>query len=270
MKKFFVITTIFVSVLTLLTAPLQIAAQDLEANKEIARRYLEDLWNKGDMVVADEIIAEDFVNHNPFGPLPPDLEGLKIAAAGSATDPGKFTLDAIIAEGDMVAIHTPYHGDPGFDGIVILRIKDGKITDRWGYTDHAQQFAEANKALIRRYLEALSGKEKPAVIVDEYVADEDEELKQHIAFFEASFPRYELIAEDMIAEGDKVTVHARFQGTHAGALGDIPPTGKQVSQPFIITYRIANGKIVQHWMGFDQLALMQQLGVIPASGEEGE
>jgi hypothetical protein len=62
-----------------------------------------------------------------------------------------------------------------------------------------------------------------------------------------------------------VTVHARFQKTHTGALGDIPPTGNYVSQPFIITYRLAEGKIVEHWMSFDQLALMQQLGVIPSS-----
>jgi predicted ester cyclase len=43
----------------------------------------------------------------------------------------------------------------------------------------------------------------------------------------------------------------------------IPPTGKEVSVPFIITYRIAEGKIVQHWMSFDRMALMEQLGVAP-------
>jgi predicted ester cyclase len=119
------------------------------------------------------------------------------------------------------------------------------------------------KAFLRRYLDALSGKEKPAATINTYIADSDEELKQHIVFFEASFPRYELIADDMIAEGDKVAVHARFQGTHQGELMGIPPTGKAVSVPFIITYRIAEGKIVQHWMSFDRMALMEQLGVAP-------
>jgi predicted ester cyclase len=119
------------------------------------------------------------------------------------------------------------------------------------------------KAFLRRYLDALSGKDKPAATIDTYIADSDEELKQHIVFFEASFPRYELIADDMIAEGDKVAVHARFEGTHQGELMGIPPTGKEVSVPFIITYRIAEGKIVQHWMSFDRMALMEQLGVAP-------
>jgi predicted ester cyclase len=119
------------------------------------------------------------------------------------------------------------------------------------------------KAFLRRYLDALSGKEKPAATINTYIADSDEELKQHIVFFEASFPRYELIADDMIAEGDKVAVHARFRGTHQGELMGIPPTGKEVSVPFIITYRIAESKIVQHWMSFDRMALMEQLGVAP-------
>ncbi len=119
------------------------------------------------------------------------------------------------------------------------------------------------KAFLRRYLDALSGKDKPAATIDTYIADSDEELKQHIVFFEAAFPRYKLIADDMIAEGDKVAVHARFEGTHQGELMGIPPTGKEVSVPFIITYRIAEGKIVQHWMSFDRMALMEQLGVAP-------
>jgi len=122
---------------------------------------------------------------------------------------------------------------------------------------------ENNKAFIRRYLGALSGKDKPRALQDEYIADSDEVLKDHIIFFEASFPRYDLIADDMIAEGDKVAVHARFEGTHKGELMGIAPTGKDVSVPFIISYRIAEGKIVQHWMSFDRMALMEQLGVAP-------
>jgi predicted ester cyclase len=123
---------------------------------------------------------------------------------------------------------------------------------------------ETNKAFVSRYLEALSGKEKPRAVQDEYIADTDEELKDHIIFFEASFPRYEVIADDMIAEGDKVAVLARFRGVHNGDLTGIAPTGKEVDVPFAITYRLAGGKITQHWMSFDRMALMEQLGVAPA------
>jgi predicted ester cyclase len=121
-----------------------------------------------------------------------------------------------------------------------------------------------NKALIRQFLEAVSGKDKTAAILTEYITDE--EMVQHIAGFESAFPRYEITAEDMIAEGDKVAVRARVQGTHKGDLMGIAPTGKQVSLPVLVIYRIADGKIAQYWLSVNQLELMQQLGVAPSMG----
>jgi predicted ester cyclase len=46
----------------------------------------------------------------------------------------------------------------------------------------------------------------------------------------------------------------------------MPPTGKQATISGIEIYRIASGKIGERWGNFDQLGLMQQLGVIPAPG----
>ena len=91
---------------------------------------------------------------------------------------------------------------------------------------------EDNKALIHRYFDAISGKDKPPEVVNSYATDE--ELKHHIALYEASFPHYQLIAEDMIAEGDKVVVRATFSGTHKGDLMGITPTGKQVTIPIML------------------------------------
>jgi len=123
---------------------------------------------------------------------------------------------------------------------------------------------EDNKTFIRRYIEAISGKDKATAVVNRYVTDE--ELKHHIAFYEAAFPNYELIAEDMVAEGDKVVVRSTFRGTHKGDLMGIAPTGKQVTMPLILIYRLADDKIVEHWMQADALGMMQQLGVIPPMG----
>ncbi len=118
-----------------------------------------------------------------------------------------------------------------------------------------------NKEFVSKYLAALSGQPKPAEVVDQYVAEQP--LKDHIAQSEAAFPQYILEAEDMIAEGDQVAVKARLRGTHLGAFNGIPATGRQVDVPFHITYRIKDGKIVDHWMVLDSLVLLQQLGVIP-------
>lgn len=120
---------------------------------------------------------------------------------------------------------------------------------------------EDNKALICQYLATLSGKDKPESIVNIYLSDE--KLKQHIKLFESAFPRYKLIIEDMIAEGDKVAVRATFQGIHRGEFMGIKPASREITISGMLIYRIVNGKIVEHWMNFDNLGMMQQLGVIP-------
>jgi predicted ester cyclase len=122
--------------------------------------------------------------------------------------------------------------------------------------------AEGNKEFIRSYFGALSGKDKPPELQDQYIADSDQVLKEHIAMFEAAFPHYELIPEEMVAEGEKVAVRTTFRGTHGGDFLGIAPTGKQVDIAIALIYRISGGKIVEHWMLADQMALMTQLGVL--------
>ena len=113
------------------------------------------------------------------------------------------------------------------------------------------------KTLITDYLRTLSGQPKPLELVRRYVADE--RLARHIAEIEAAFPSYEIIIEDLLAEGDKVVVRGEFQGIHRGPFAGIEPTGKSVSAGLIIIYAIASGRIVDHWMQFDLFTLLQQL-----------
>lgn len=60
--------------------------------------------------------------------------------------------------------------------------------------------------------------------------------------------------------------HWTGRGTHKGELMGVPPTNKEVRVTGISIDRIAGGKIVEHWENFDQLSMMQQLGVIPSMG----
>lgn len=123
-----------------------------------------------------------------------------------------------------------------------------------------------SRAFIQRYAAALSGQAKPPVLVNQYVDDADEALKQHIADGEAAFPRYEMIGEDLIVDGDKVVLRFSWRGTHQGNFMGIAATGRKIDVPGIIIYRLAKDKnnetkIVEHWMQVDSAALMQQLGV---------
>ena len=123
---------------------------------------------------------------------------------------------------------------------------------------------EDNKHFIQRYLEAISGKPKPAAILDLYI--NDDELKEHIRVAEEAFPLYHLDAEEILAEGDLVSVRGRVRGVHRGSLMGIPPTEKSVDVSIFITYRIGGGKIVEHWMLTDNMTMMQQIGAIPGTG----
>jgi len=85
------------------------------------------------------------------------------------------------------------------------------------------------------------------------------------AYFGA-FPDLQITPEDLIAEGDKVTMRYGWRGTHKGELMGIPATGKQVTTSGISILRVANGKIAEQWDSFDNLGMLQQLGVIPTMG----
>jgi predicted ester cyclase len=119
-----------------------------------------------------------------------------------------------------------------------------------------------NKEFIIRYINALSGITKTREVMEQYMTDE--ELLGHIIFFDAAFPKYEMFADEITAEGNRVVVRARMKGCHTGEFNGILPTKRNVEFPFVISYDIENGKIVHHWLIADSMALMEQLGVINA------
>ena len=123
-----------------------------------------------------------------------------------------------------------------------------------------------NKELVRRYLEAINKKPKPVELLEQYLSDQ--ELIEHILVSEVAFPLYWLELEEMIAEGDLISLRTRLRGVHQGDFMGIPPTGKEIDVPCFLTYRIAGGKIADHWMMVDQALMMQQLGVSQPQEEE--
>src|SRR5665648_110545 len=117
---------------------------------------------------------------------------------------------------------------------------------------------KANKEFIIRYINALSGVTKTKELIAKYTTDE--ELINHIAFFDEAFPKYEMFVDEITAEGNRVVIRARFKGCHVGEFNGILPTNRNVEFPFVISYDIENGKIVHHWLIADQMMLMEQLG----------
>ena len=87
-----------------------------------------------------------------------------------------------------------------------------------------------------------------------------EAAREEVAAARAAFPDLTRTAEELVAEGDRVTVRFRITSTQRGEFCGLPPTGKEIELYAITVYGIENGKIAYEWTISDSLGLMQQLG----------
>jgi predicted ester cyclase len=93
-------------------------------------------------------------------------------------------------------------------------------------------------------------------------------FKKWVRLVHDAFPDWRHTVDDIIAEGDKVMVRNTVYGTHRGDFMGIAPTGKQIEQRGFDLFRIADGKVVEHWGEYDWLGLYRQLGAVPEIGTE--
>ena len=137
---------------------------------------------------------------------------------------------------------------------------------------------ENNTALVRRPVEALN---RGIVVVnalrpDAFALHEVSHFAGHPldytahAGFDAmllrAFPDLQFTLEDLFADRDQVVARFRARGTQTGVFQGIPATGRAAVVSGIAIYRLADGKVMEQWLEYDQLGLLQQLGVIPAIG----
>lgn len=128
-----------------------------------------------------------------------------------------------------------------------------------------------DKVLVRRYLQEIA----PAGAIDlldevfspELVAHVGggsvtgiQVMRDYVSAFHSAFPDVRAIIEDEIAEGDRVAVRWRWEGTHRGHFQGIAPTGKRVSQTGTTVFRISVGRIAEVWPQADFVGLMGRLG----------
>jgi len=118
-----------------------------EDNKALARRWLDEVWNKGDLSLIDELIAPNYVLHDPMRPGLKGRTGIKesIATFQIAFPDIHFTIEAQIAEGEQVVTRyivqgthlgplmgIPATGKQGtITGIDIYRITNEQIEEAW-------------------------------------------------------------------------------------------------------------------------------------------
>jgi predicted ester cyclase len=123
--------------------------------------------------------------------------------------------------------------------------------------------SERNKKLIMQFSLSLH---EGVTEVELRRFTENESYLQALLSYRLGFPDYTIDIEDMTSEGDFVILHGIIRGTHKGDFHGIPATFRKVELPALIKYQIVDGKIVNAWPMFDQLAFMEQLGVIHKPG----
>lgn len=133
---------------------------------------------------------------------------------------------------------------------------------------------ESNKEVARRFYEEAFNERHVGVLDELAVTDYEEHdplpgqgtglegLKERVQMvIDGLDPHFAI--EDMIAEGEKVVVRWTNSGTNSGEFLGMPPTGRSFSIQGIDIYRLADGKLAEHWHVVDMLAQMQQLGYLP-------
>ena len=124
----------------------------LEENKALVRRFYEEVWNRGNVAVATEVFADDYVRHDlrPTAAEPGGAGQAKIAGDFRRAFPDlAFRVDLLMAEGDLVAARWTAEGthrgpwgalEPSgkrarFSGVNFFRIRDGKVAEIWNHRD---------------------------------------------------------------------------------------------------------------------------------------
>jgi steroid delta-isomerase-like uncharacterized protein len=141
--------------------------------------------------------------------------------------------------------------------------------------------SEEQKTLVRRFWEEVFN-QKRLEQADAYVTQDyldhgalpsqgpglEGAKQQRWALYFAAIPDLRATIDDMVAEGDKVSVRFTVTGTQVGELMGVPPSGKRFDVGAMCMYRIAEGKVAEQWEQIDMLGLMRQLGAIPAPAQE--
>ena len=134
---------------------------NLEANKQLVRRWFEEVWNKGRAEAIAEMLGEDAVVHGLSEDAAKPLEGtagfLPFHAQFREAFPNiEVVVEDAIAEGDKVAVRCSVRGKhlgdslgfkstgttAEFDGIAIARVRDGKIVEAWNNFDFMKMYKQ--------------------------------------------------------------------------------------------------------------------------------
>ena len=139
----------------------------------------------------------------------------------------------------------------------------------------ASSLQEQNKAVAKRAFDEILSRGRFELAEELYAKDfvnhgihRDASLEEDQAALKGwhqAFSDVAIVPEKLIAEGDLVVVYWIARGTNTGTGNGLPATGKKAELAGITIWRIVDNKIKEEWSAFDQLSMMQQLGLLPTN-----
>ena len=184
---------------------------------------------------------------------------------------------ATIYTHELAAVDYPHQKLP--DGIFRLFSTSGASPRGVSHPGASLLSAENNTALVRRYLEEVIHQGNVAAI-DTAIATNHrliwpgsptpmcgpEGFKHLLIIYASAFPDLEWTTEEVTAQGETVVARLRARGRHQREVMGMAPTGKQVTWTETHIFRVAGGKLVEHWTNLNPVGMLQQLGVLPRVG----
>jgi steroid delta-isomerase-like uncharacterized protein len=268
-----------------------------ESNKEVVRRWYEVGVNQGHLELLDELFHPDLVFQSPSLGSGRGLEDGRryIAPVRAAFPDCRMEVRDLVAAGDQVFAtwtFTAHHqgaflGVPptgkavSFDGITVLRLAGGRVCEFCDVADllglmaqlgAGSQAVEANKAIVRRYMEEIWNQGRLDPVDECFSADcvfhgpnvpewgGSDARKQYVLALRRSFPDTHYDIDDLVAEGDRVAMRWSWTGTHREEWNGIAPTGKRLSTTGMSIFQFACGRIVEEIVQFDAPGFLQALG----------
>ena len=129
-----------------------------DANKANARRFIDEVVNRGNVAVVDELAGPNYVDHTAPPGMPPTAEGQKafVTMFRAAFPDLHYTIDDTIADGDRLVQRVTAHGtmkgdflgmpasgkEATWSEIHIVRFADGKAIEHWGVVDQLGMLAQ--------------------------------------------------------------------------------------------------------------------------------
>jgi steroid delta-isomerase-like uncharacterized protein len=137
--------------------------------------------------------------------------------------------------------------------------------------------SQENKAAVRGLYDAINAGDLGALadaIADNVVEHEDlpgvpPGKAGVVQFFKTTIEAmqgFRMSVDEIMAEGDRVSVLGTATGKHTGEYMGIPATGKDLTVPFSDYFRVENGKVAEHWGVMDSGAMLMQMGVMKMPG----